>query len=126
MKNENVKEYLYFIRKSNRPLYLHEMYDVMNELKEVESKLTVRQISDVKFMSDLDLCIKYNLEPKDVNPKYIGYVVDEELKTSSNKVLSDKLKTDYETMRNGIIKQIMERASLLRKLDEEKFEKMKL
>ena len=126
MKNENVKEYLYFIRKSNRPLYLHEMYDVMNELKEVERKLTVRQISDVKFMSDLDLCIKYNLEPKDVNPKYIGYVVDEELKTSSNKVLSDKLKTDYETMRNGIIKQIMERASLLRKLDEEKFEKMKL
>ena len=128
MSKENVKAYLKFIRETNRPLYLHEMYDVMDELKELESKLSIREISDIKFLSDLDICIKYNLEPKDINPKYIGYVIDEESKKGDmiKKVLSDKLKTDYETVRNNLVKQIMERASMLRKLDEERFLKMKL
>lgn len=136
-KGDNVKEYLYFIREANRPLYTHEMYDVMMELKRLEKKLTVRQISDIKFLMDYDLCLKYDLEPKDVNPKYVGYVLDEDDKrteevvgnmimVSEHKVLSDKLKTDYETKRNGIVRQIMEKSRMLKELDDEKFNEMKL
>lgn len=136
-KNDNVKEYLSFIREANRPLYTHEMYDVMMELKRLEKKLTVRQISDIKFMTDYDLCLKYNLEPRDINPKYVGYVLDEDDKrteeeirniivVSEHKVLSDKLKTDYETKRNGIVRQIMEKSGMLKELDDEKFVEMKL
>ena len=136
-KGDNVKEYLYFIREANRPLYLHEMYDVMMELKRLEKKVTVRQISDIKFLTDYDLCKKYGLEPKDVNPKYVGYVLDEDDKrteeevgniivVSEHKVLSDKLKTDYETKRNGIVRQIMEKSGMLKELDDEKFIEMEL
>lgn len=136
-KGDNVKEYLYFIREANRPLHLHEMYDVMMELKRLEKKVTVRQISDIKFLSDYDLCKKYGLEPRDVNPKYVGYVLDEDDKrteeevgniivVSEHKVLSDKLKTDYETKRNGIVRQIMEKSGMLKELDDEKFIEMKL
>lgn len=136
-KSDNVKEYLYFIREANRPLYLNEMYDVMMELKRLEKKLTVRQISDIKFLMDYDLCLKYDLEPKDINPKYVGYVLDEDDKrteevvgnmimVSEHKVLSDKLKTDYETKRNDIVRQIMEKSRMLKELDEEKFEEMML
>lgn len=136
-KGDNVKEYLYFIREANRPLYTHEMYDVMMELKRLEKKLTVRQISDIKFLMDYDLCLKYDLEPKDINPKYVGYVLDEEDKrteekvrniivVSEHRVLSDKLKTDYETKRNDIVKQVMSKSRMLKELDEEKFEEMML
>ena len=113
------------------------MYDVMMELKRLEKKVTVRQISDIKFLSDYDLCKKYGLEPRDVNPKYVGYVLDEDDKrteeevgniivVSEHKVLSDKLKTDYETKRNGIVRQIMEKSGMLKELDDEKFIEMKL
>lgn len=136
-KGDNVKEYLYFIREANRPLYTHEMYDVIMELKRLEKKLTVREISDIKFLRDCDLCLKYGLEPRDVNPKYMGYVLDEDDKrteeemrniiiVSEHKVLSDKLKTDYETKRNGIVRQIMEKSRMLKELDEEKFVEMML
>lgn len=134
-KGDNVKEYLSFIREANRPLYTHEMYDVVMELKRLEKKLTVREISDIKFLRDYDLCLKYGLEPKDVNPKYVGYVLDEEDKrteeevgniivVSEHKVLSDKLKTDYETKRNGIVRQVMSKSGMLKELDEEKFVEM--
>lgn len=136
-KRDNVKEYLYFIREANRPLYTHEMYDVMVELKRLEKKLTVRQISDIKFLTDYDLCKKYGLEPRDVNPKYMGHVLDEDDKrteekvgkiivVSEHKVLSDKLKTDYETKRNGIVRQVMSKSRRLKELDEEKFVEMML
>lgn len=136
-KGDNVKEYLYFIREANRPLYTHEMYDVMMELKRLEKKLAVREISDIKFMTDYDLCKKYGLEPRDVNPKYKDYVLDIDDKrteeeigniivVSEHKVLSDKLKTDYETKRNGIVRQIMEKSRMLKELDDEKFVEMKL
>lgn len=117
--------------------HLYEMYDVFDELKELESKLSIREISDIKFLSDYDLCLKYNLEPKDINPKYVGYVLEkddevvEEKKgnitvVTRSKVLSDKMKTDFESIRNNMVKQVMERATMLKKLDEEKFEEMKL
>lgn len=138
MSKENVREYLAFMKRHmGTSWYLYEMYDVLDELKELESKLSIREISDIKFLSDYDLCLKYHLEPKDINPKYVGYVLEkddevvEEKKgnitvVTRSKVLSDKLKTDFESIRNNMVKQVMERATMLKKLDEEKFEEMKL
>ncbi|MBP5423036.1 MAG: hypothetical protein J6Y78_11400 [Paludibacteraceae bacterium] len=138
MSKENVREYLKFMKeRMNTSLYLYEMYDVFDKLKELESKLSIREINDIKFLSDYDLCSKYNLEPKDITSKYVGYVLDkddevvEEKKGSitfvtRRKVLGKNMKTDIIGIRNDIINEIVKRAEMLKELDEEKFEEMKL
>lgn len=135
MSKDNVKEYLSFLWEANRPLYLHEMYEVMEELMKIEKKLTLREMTDVKFMTDTDLCRRYHLEPKIINPKYVDCVIDEDMRKVEEKVggiivvsnyniIREYEKTDFATMRNGIVKQVISKGNELRRLDNDRFEKI--
>ena len=116
---ENVKQYLQFLTDANNPLYKHEFNDVREELDKIESKLTLKDIANIRLLSDKGLCETYRLEPREINPKYVGYVLDKEDEVTEekrgsvifitrHKVMDDRLKTDFVQMRENLIEQIGE------------------
>lgn len=114
---ENVKKYITLLNKYNRPIYEYEIETVKEIFSKAESKLYSDDFNNLKTLTDVELCKVYRFEPREINPKYVGYVLNEwemkkEEKTGSiivvenNKLLRDDEKTDYMKMRDGLIKQI--------------------
>lgn len=119
MSKEDVKRYLHFLTNANRPLYEYEKEDIREELKKLESKLSVKDFSNIKLCSDLDLCERYKLKPNDINPKYVHYVLSKKDKiqyeeignviiSTEHKVLRDDMKTDFVQMKEDLMKQLGE------------------
>lgn len=95
-----VKEYLQFLREANRPIYDYEKKEVKQKLQRLESKLSNTDIQNITLLSDMDLCGRYNLELRDINPKYVNV----DMSKPYTKVTVEK--TDFIQMKTNIINQI--------------------
>lgn len=119
MSKENMREYISFLWEMNKPMYECEMDGVREQLGELERKLTLKQMADIEFLCDVDLCERYGLKPNEINPKYVDYVLDKDDKiieekmgnitvVTERKVLNSSMKTNFLGMRANLIRQIRE------------------
>lgn len=95
-----VKEYIYFLREANRPLYNYEKEDIRCKLEELENDLLKIDVQLIQTLSDIDLCRRYHLELRDIHPKYANVDVE---KHYARLIME---KTDFRKMRNNILKQV--------------------
>ena len=93
MKNAIV-EYLYVLKKGNNPLYAWEAQFVKDLLEAAEDKLDDDVIDDLRYLSDKDLIIKYDLEPKTVSTKYCSIDI-EDIKPSLKYLDIENMKDNF-------------------------------
>lgn len=92
-----ITKYIEVLRHGSEPLYSFQTRSIKTYLDMIESQLSDKIINDLRDLSDKDLIIKYDLEPKTVSHKYVSVEI-KDIKPSLKRL-------DIDIMRDGFVKQ---------------------